>query len=439
MQSTNYIIEKDSINFSGMEETGSASYGVSDTAGEVGTGEIQQSCYSVNFNAVDSDSINAGNGSSLNFTGAFTISAWIKPSVADGNIVRKVGVNTGYMMFIHTDRSLSLNSNEYASDLFSDPGAVTLGSWNYVVGTVDGSGLANIYVNGTSVKSGNRQALNTTAGSDLVIGGNSWNSGNFFNGFMDDVRIYNRAITSTEVSDLYNGKEISSNNLIGHWNLNEGSGTSANDSSGNANTGTMANAVYSSDTPAATCKIGSIGYRQSDPSGTGTTYITVSAPADVTLSPAIGGLSGGVGDGNAVWKVTTNSSSGYQLDIKASSSPALAVSPYSFADYVPSTANPDYNWSVSSSASEFGYTVEGTHTASKFLDNGSACATGSGNVADRCWLGFSTTDQTIATSAAANEPSGTDTTVKFRAEAGNQRMQEDGNYTATVVVTAVSL
>lgn len=181
------------------------------------------------------------------------------------------------------------------------------------------------------------------------------------------------------------------------------------------------------------------GYRQTDATGGGVYTISISTPADISLSPAIGGVSGGVGDGNVTWKVTTDNPNGYQLDIKASTSPAMQSGSYIFADYTPAAADPDYDWSVGTSDSEFGYSVEGTHTVSKFLDNGSACATGSGNVSDKCWLGLSTSDASIATSASPNSPTGTDTVVKFRAEAGNQRMQEDGDYSSTIVVTAVAL
>lgn len=180
------------------------------------------------------------------------------------------------------------------------------------------------------------------------------------------------------------------------------------------------------------------GYRQQEDAVAST--ISISPAADVTLSPSIGGLAGGVGNGSTAWTVTTDNAAGYQMSIKASTTPALKTGSYSFADYVPGSSNPDYNWSVASSASEFGYSVEGAHTVGKFLDNGAGvCSSGGGNVSDKCWLGFSMSDESIATSALPNSPAGTATTVKFRAEAGSQRMQQNGVYVATVVVTAVSL
>lgn len=190
--------------------------------------------------------------------------------------------------------------------------------------------------------------------------------------------------------------------------------------------------------PEGSCNFLVGGYRQSD-TVEEESYISLTPASDVVLSPSIGGISGGAGTGNAAWKVTTNNLAGYQLDIRAGSSPALCSGSYNFLDYVPATSDPDFNWAINQNESRFGYSIEGSDIVSKFLDNGSICATGTSNNSDKCWGGFSTSNESIATSSLPNDPSGTYTTVKFRAEAGNQRMQEDGDYTATIVVTAIQL
>ncbi|MBI3744042.1 MAG: hypothetical protein HY261_07150 [Chloroflexi bacterium] len=60
------------------------------------------------------------------------------------------------------------------------------------------------------------------------------NGGNFV-GVMDDVRIYSRALSSTEISTVYNS------GLVGYWQMSEGTGTTTADASGNGNTGTLTN------------------------------------------------------------------------------------------------------------------------------------------------------------------------------------------------------
>jgi hypothetical protein len=168
-------------------------------------------------------------------------------------------------------------------------------------------------------------------------------------------------------------------------------------------------------------------------------YISVSvSPGSVVMSPTIGGLTGGQSNGQTTVTVITDSPSGYSLNVKANSSPALATSTFSFADYTPQiSGTPDFNWSVPATTSEFGFTPEGADIVQKFKDNGSSCNTGSGDTADACWYGFSTTYETIAQSYLSNQPSGTSTTIKFRAESGNQNVQPPGDYRAVITITAV--
>jgi hypothetical protein len=72
----------------------------------------------------------------------------------------------------------------------------------------------------------------------------------YFPGLIDDVRIYNRALSASEITDLYNGKEVSTEGLVGWWAMNEGEdgtctgGTDVCDLSGNANHGTNNGATW---------------------------------------------------------------------------------------------------------------------------------------------------------------------------------------------------
>ncbi len=170
-------------------------------------------------------------------------------------------------------------------------------------------------------------------------------------------------------------------------------------------------------------------------------YIAISAVSDVTMSPSLGGITGGTSNGSTNVTVTTDSPSGYQLTITASSSPALVSGSNSFADYTVGTpGTPDYNFSVLATDSEFAFSPEGTDIANKYKDNGTnACNTGSSDTADKCWDALSTSAQVIANRTSGNHPSGTVTTIKFRAESGASHLQPEGVYTATTTVTALPL
>ncbi len=167
-------------------------------------------------------------------------------------------------------------------------------------------------------------------------------------------------------------------------------------------------------------------------------YLAINTASDVSMSPAIAGVSGGTGLGSTTWTVTTDNPAGYDLNIKADTTPALRSGSSEFADYTPAGANPDYNWSVAAADSEFGFTPEGVDVVQRFLDNGSnTCNTGSSNTADRCWDKFTTSDLLIARRITGNHPSGTTTTVKMQAEVGSSHIQPNGTYNATITVTAL--
>ena len=170
------------------------------------------------------------------------------------------------------------------------------------------------------------------------------------------------------------------------------------------------------------------------------TYLAISSGSDVSMSPAIAGISGGAGTGSTVWTVTTDNPAGYSLLIRADTNPALRSASSDFADYTTAGAAPDYLWSVAAADSEYGFTPEGADIIQRYRDNGSVCnSIGGGDTADRCWDKLTMSDQQIAASAAGNHPTGTATTVKMQAEVGSSHIQPNGTYEANITVTAVAL
>ncbi len=170
-------------------------------------------------------------------------------------------------------------------------------------------------------------------------------------------------------------------------------------------------------------------------------YLAISTPSNVSMSPAINTSGGGVGNGSTAWTVTTDSSGGYSLSVKAGTAPALKSATDSFGNYQTQVAStPDYNFREGAAVDFFGFTPEGSDILSLYKDNGvSLCNTGSSDTADKCWDSITTTNKIFAIGAASNHPSGTATTVKFRASAGNLINKAAGSYTATIVVTALAL
>jgi len=158
-------------------------YGASWTSGKVNS--------ALSFDGVD-DYVDCGTDPSLMPTTAITLEAWFKAS----------GVNayaTIVSTFYYEGYFLRINPNagiEFAPGICnSPPGTIQPGVWYHVVGTFDGT--SKIYVNGKLVSSQGAGYLAYT-GQSLRIGNNP-TAELWFNGIIDEVRIYNRALSAEEI------------------------------------------------------------------------------------------------------------------------------------------------------------------------------------------------------------------------------------------------
>lgn len=170
----------------------------------------------------------------------------------------------------------------------------------------------------------------------------------------------------------------------------------------------------------------------------GESFIAISSPSDLVMS-SMSGLSGGSSEGTMSWLVTTDNTAGYAMSISSTTTPALKSATDSLKDYTPAGADPDYNFNNPANDSSFGFSPEGTEASTRFKDNGSQCNIGTLETTGKCWDGLSTTPKVMAGSTTSNMPSGSTASVRFRAESGVDHIQESGEYSVTVVVTAVTL
>ena len=211
----------------------------------------------------NNDRITIPYNASLNFTTELSIEAWIFPQATSySRIVTKYsggGNNPGEFVFDTYDGSVPtyLANGKGLRFAFTgvngggvtSPNVLTLNTWNHVVGTFN-NGVVKIYVNGIEVNSGSTgftsipaTFLDFTIGEDNTIG-----QAEFFNGKMDEISIWNKALSETEVVNNLNtcnftGLEA---NLAAHYNFNQGIADSNNsgvttlvDYSPNNNDGTL--------------------------------------------------------------------------------------------------------------------------------------------------------------------------------------------------------
>jgi methionine-rich copper-binding protein CopC len=147
------------------------------------------------------------NSSSLNPTGALTMEAWVNPASLNGAAAAIAKEMTGgltYGLYAANDGGSPPQATIDASGTSSQVASsadLPVGTWSHIAATYDGT-ILKLYVNGNIVSSLGVEGLLSTSSGVLRIGGDSiW--GEFFNGLMDDVRIYNRALNQAEIrSDM---------------------------------------------------------------------------------------------------------------------------------------------------------------------------------------------------------------------------------------------
>lgn len=208
--------------------------------------DAQQGGYALRFDGTD-DYVNCGAGESLNIIGAaITIEAWIYTSNIEQNwqaIGGKQNAPSGaYSLIIEGSTKkpafwFATTSSPWSSKVIANT-VLQQNQWYHIAGTYDGSN-ARIYVNGklenSTALNGNIVELSTVP---LYIGRNN---NVYFNGMIDEFRIWNISRTEAEIkANMY--KEIGTHpSLKAYYKMSDGTGTTLTDNSGNSNSGTLTN------------------------------------------------------------------------------------------------------------------------------------------------------------------------------------------------------
>jgi hypothetical protein len=191
-----------------MGNTGTLKNEVTRTTGKFGG--------ALNFDG-NNDYVDVPDSSSLKFgnNGTFTVSAWIYPrAIEDPNYYKSpifVGKyptsGNGWRFQSSPSGRLEIEAN--GRELYGISGKVVENKWQFVT-AVQTANQVRLYVDGVDVTdaftTGNGNYDNT---SSLLIGTSLKPSQGsccqaWFDGIMDDVKIYNRALTASEVLNLYN-------------------------------------------------------------------------------------------------------------------------------------------------------------------------------------------------------------------------------------------
>jgi len=187
--------------------------------------------------------------SSLRLTGTkYSIAFWMKVESLPGATMRIINMDDGndfsggYSIIILATGNIHWTHNSGSSNSWDTGYTVSTGSWIHVVCVYDQTNKI-LYINGSSNNTDPTTSDLTSDNNDPLWFGGIEVHGQHFDGILDQILIYNDALTSGQVSTIYNSGNGTSNiptsSLIGRWELDEGTGTSVADSSGNGFNGTL--------------------------------------------------------------------------------------------------------------------------------------------------------------------------------------------------------
>ncbi len=202
----------------------------------------------LNFDGKD-DYVNIPN---MSLASDFTVSAWVRLATDSGGHVIGYRTNADNSIKITTTSVSGEIANSGYSTITTDPD-FTVGEWQQLTFVRSGSnGSIKVYRNGVLAGTGNEFGSVTRTFTPTRIG--STHNVSSFNGQIDDVRIYNRALSPDEIKRLYamGGSKLQTSRkggssldqgLVGYWTFDAAdvAKNTAYDRSGQNNTGTLTN------------------------------------------------------------------------------------------------------------------------------------------------------------------------------------------------------
>ncbi len=263
-----------------------------------------QSTKSLAFDGTGYVSANTGTVSATNLA-TMSVSLWVKVSGSGsgGNRYvlsrRRTSDGAGYAVYYHSDDGtvgVFVGDGSTSVIAQSNSTVLSLNTWYHIGFTYDGSSLT-VYVNGAVDGTGSGAATpNVTPSSGVVLGCyNNLDTGGFgLLGSVDDVAVFSGQLTSGQFAAIAgtpgvagsSSLDVATLSPVGLWRIEEGTGTTTADTSGNGNDGTFTGGVsWSSSvpTPLQAGSSGSVG----TVAGTG-----AAAGVGASLAAAVGAAAG---------------------------------------------------------------------------------------------------------------------------------------------------
>ncbi|MEQ8548060.1 MAG: LamG-like jellyroll fold domain-containing protein [Cyclobacteriaceae bacterium] len=243
--------------------------------------------YALDFDGVN-DYISIPDDLSLSPTSALTIEAWIYlDAIANVPVVHKWGSGGAqYSLEVHSGKLVMVVNSPQGGGNSTSSASLSTGNWIHVAGIYDGQ-VISTYINGTLDGQTDLGTIKTiTSGTTPVaIGRRSDGASGFWNGRIDEVRIWSSGRT---VSEILNNKDTeltgTESGLVAYYNFNQSTGTALSDLTTNNNDGTLNGFALSGTTSNWVTTGPTLGAAQADVTPPTPTITTTSATTDSPIT-----------------------------------------------------------------------------------------------------------------------------------------------------------
>ena len=157
----------------------------------------------LSFDGVN-DWVTVADANSLDLTTGMTLEAWVRPTALGTTwrtvVIKEQPANLAYALYAGTHNASRPSAHVFTTDdrALLGPSALPANAWSHLAMTWDGLNI-RMYVNGSQVSSAALAGTARTSTSPLRIGGTVvWPE--WFSGVIDEVRVYNRALSATEIA-----------------------------------------------------------------------------------------------------------------------------------------------------------------------------------------------------------------------------------------------
>lgn len=202
----------------------------------------------LSFDGVD-DYVEVPDAPSLNPTEQITVEAWVKPYYGGSYpfVVTKglSGTNRAWTIQFYEDTLrpvFVVHPTGETEKAVISPDEVSESEWHHLVGTYDGQTI-KLYVDGELKATYTESFTINVVPAPVTIGG--YITSNYLKGAVDEIRIYNRALTEEEIRYSYYMRiPLNTSGLVAWWSFNEGEGNSVSDAGPYRNNGIIHGACW---------------------------------------------------------------------------------------------------------------------------------------------------------------------------------------------------